>query len=711
MRKAGGYTGARGVGRFFGHLLTFLIISSLGGVLLAGLALPVLGSAGLAAKAASNHFEDLPSDFETPALPQRTRVLADDGSLIAYTWSDDLGGDRVVVPMAQISPNMPDALIAIEDVRYYQHGGVDLKGTVRALLHNSQGGNLQGGSTITQQYVKNVLLLEAGSDKVKQQAAIADTFTRKVTELKYAVAVEKTLTKEQILERYLNLVYFGNGAYGVEAAAERYFSTSADKLTVPQAALLAALVNSPSAYDPFQHPEQAMARRDIVLKDMADAQLKYLTPAQVAQYQRAPLGLKPTNPRHGCIVAAGSAAFICNYVYQTFINDPDYGATAADRIQMWNMGGLTIKTTMSVKDETSADKAIAAHTYSTDKVASALAMIQPGTGQIKALAQSKPMGNGYGQTYLDLAADPAHNGSGGYQAGSSFKIFVGLAALENGRDPKQVMSVPSPMDDAGTKIAVCTGNGQKSITWPDTYHPSNDDSNGFSGPLDQAFWFSVNTYFLTLEEQTGLCKPALLAQSMGVTQDNDGGTGKPLDQFASFTLGTNLITPIEMAGAYATVAAQGVYCKPYIIAEVTDAAGRQDPAQHPSCRAVLDPNIANELTALLRGVLTQDGATANGLGIDRPAAGKTGTTTSSIATWFDGFTPQLATAVWTGFIRPDTLKGDYLGNMRVGGHYYSGQIFGATISAPIWQSAMKGAMSGVGVQDFTPPHDYPPEPQ
>jgi membrane peptidoglycan carboxypeptidase len=711
MRKPGGYTGARGLGRLFGHLLIFLVISALGGLLLAGLALPVIGSAGLAAKAASDHFEDLPSDFETPVLPLRTKILADDGSLIAYTWSDDLGGNRVVVPMSSINPNMPHALVAIEDVRYYQHGGVDLKGTVRALIHNSQGGNLQGGSTITQQYVKNVLLVEAGTDKVKQQAAIADTFTRKVTELKYAVAVEKTLSKDQILERYLNLVYFGNGTYGVEAAAERYFSTSADKLTVPQAALLAALVNSPSAYDPFQHPDEALARRNIVIKDMADSQLNYLTPAQVAQYQHSPLGLNPTTPRHGCIVAQGSAAFVCNDVYQTFINDPDYGATVADRVKMWDMGGLTIKTTMNVQDERAADKAIAAHTYSTDKVASALAMIQPGTGQIKALAQSKPMGSGLGQTYLDLAADPAHNGSGGYQAGSSFKIFVGLAALENGRDPSQVMSVPSPMDDAGTKIPVCTGNGQKTITWPATYHPSNDDGNGFSGPLDQAFWYSVNTYFLTLEEQTGLCKPALLAQSMGVTQDNDSGAGKPLDQFASFTLGTNLITPVEMAAAYATVAAQGVYCKPYIIAAVTDSAGRQDPAQHPSCRAVLDPNIANELTAILRGVLTQNGATADGLGIGRPAAGKTGTTTSSIATWFDGFTPQLATAVWTGFIRPDTLKGDYLGNMRVGGQYYSGQIFGATISAPIWQAAMKGAMSGQQVQDFTAPHGYPPEPQ
>ncbi|MBS2963038.1 penicillin-binding protein [Actinocrinis puniceicyclus] len=711
MSKATGAARLRGAGRKLGSLLIFIVISALGGVMLAGLSLPVIGGFGVAAKAASDHFEDLPTDFETPVLPQRSKILADDGSLIAYTWSDDLGGDRVVVPMSRISASMPQALVAIEDVRYYQHGGVDIKGTVRALVHNSQGGNLQGGSTIAQQYVKNVLLLEAGSDKVKQQAAIADTFTRKVTELKYAVAVEKSLTKQQILERYLNLVYFGNGAYGVEAAAERYFSTTAAKLTVPQAALLAALVNSPSAFDPLQHPAEALARRNIVIQDMASPVLKYLTQAQVAGYQRVPLGLNPTPPRHGCISARASSAFFCNYVYETFINDPDYGPTKADRVKLWDMGGLTIRTTMSVKDENAADSAISGYTRATDKVASALAMIEPGTGQIKAMAQSKPMGSNLGETYLNLAGDPAHEGSGGYQAGSSFKIFVGLAALEDGHDPSQVMSVPSPMDDAGTRIAACPGNGQHSVLWTPDYHPGNDDGNPFTGPLDQAFWFSVNTYFLTLEEQTGLCHPAQIAASMGVTQDNDSGDGRPLDQFPSFTLGTNLITPVEMAGAYATVAAHGVYCKPYVITAVTDAAGRKDAAQHPRCRAVLDPNIANELTALLTGVLTQPGATASGLGIGRPAAGKTGTTTSSIATWFDGYTPQLAAAVWTGFIRPDTLKGDYMGNMSVGGKYYYGQIFGATISAPIWHDAMRRALAGLPAQSFTAPHGYPPEPQ
>src|SRR5579871_1825534 len=176
---------------FIWHLIAFVAVSALAGVMIAGMTMPVIAPAGLAAKDASGNFENLPADFQTPVLPQRSRILAADGSLIAYTWSDDLGGNRVVVPMSQINPVMPHALVAIEDIRYYQHGGVDLKGTIRALLHNSRGGNLQGGSTITQQYVKNVLILEAGTDKAKLEAATADTFSRKITELRYAVALEQ----------------------------------------------------------------------------------------------------------------------------------------------------------------------------------------------------------------------------------------------------------------------------------------------------------------------------------------------------------------------------------------------------------------------------------------------------------------------------------------------------------------------------------------
>lgn len=707
-----GYSGASGIGRLISHLGTFVVISALAGVLIAGLTLPFVGSFGLTAKAASDHFEDLPVDFAAPVLPQRTKILADDGSVIAYTWGDF--GNRVVVPMAQINPAMPHALVSIEDQRFYEHGGIDIKGTVRALLNNSSGGNTQGGSSITQQYVKNVLLLEAGTDKTKQQAAIADTFSRKITELKYAIAVEKTLSKDQILERYLNLVYYGNGAYGVEAAAERYFSTTSAKLTVPQAAMLAAVVNSPTEFDPFAHPAATLARRNIVLQDMANPALNYITPAQAAQYEKMPLGLKPTTPYSGCIEAQGSAQFFCNYVYETFLADPAYGKTEADRKAMWDMGGLTIQTTMSVKDEKSSDASIGAKVYSSDLskhgIASALVMVEPGTGEIKAMAQSAPMGSGKGQTYINLSADKAHAGTNGFQAGSSFKIFVGLAALEQGINPNQVVDAPATLDDVGTQVAVCAGS-QTHITWPPDdpasgkYAPSNDDHTDHQTAMPNAYAQSINTYFLKLEETTGLCKPAQIAESMGVTQDNDNGTGKSLQQILSFTLGTNLITPVEMASAYATLAAQGTYCVPYVITQVTDVSGKAYGGQARNCRQVLDPNLANEMTSMLQGVV-QDGTAAGAVPLSntRPIAGKTGTTDSGVATWFDGYTPQLAAATWTGYVNwnQDTKLAD----VKIGPTYYSGQIFGASISAPTFNDAMTGALAGTQVEDFTPPTGF-----
>ena len=704
MAIAHGVHHVRRFGRFLVGLLAFVVVSALGGALIAGLALPAIAAAGLSAKDASDHFLALPTAFQIPVLPQRDTIEAADGSLIATAWDPDNESNRVVVPLSRINILMQHAIVAIEDQRFYQHGGIDLKGTLRALVNNSKDdGDLQGGSTIAQQYVKNALELEAGNNAALRTAADADTVSRKITELRYAISLLQEMSKNDLLQSYLNLIFYGNGAYGVQVAAQTYFSVSAANLNADQAAMLAAIVNSPSAYDPFTNAGPVLARRNIVLADMAKQ--GYLTAKQAAADEKQSLELNPGNQVEGCI-GAGADAFYCTYVYNSFIEDPSYGATEAARENLWNEGGLVIKTTLVPQDESSGAKAVSDHTHPDDAVATALAMVTPGTGAITAIAQSKPMGNGSGQTYMDLAADPEHGGGEGYQAGSSFKIFEGLAALEDGWNPSTVLSVPSPLVEAGLKLPVCVPGHPPTITWPGDYAPNNDSGTGFAGTLTEAYWFSINTYFLTLETKTGLCLPATIAQSMGVTLDNDTDTGAPLGQFASFTLGTNLITPVEMAAAYATIAAHGKYCVPYVITGVTNLDGQQYPAQQPVCGQVIDPNLANELTAMLQGVLTEPGATAQGLGIGRPSAGKTGTTTLSYATWFDGFTPQLATAVWTGFVSPKA--GDFLGYMEIGGKYWDQQIFGATISAPTWQQAMEGALEGQPVEQFAPAVGFPP---
>ena len=704
MAIAQGVHGVSRFGRFLVGLVAFIVVSALGGALIAGMALPAIAAAGLGAKDASDHFLALPTAFQLPVLPQRDTIEATDGSVIATTWDPDNESNRVPVPITQISVLMQHAIVAIEDQRFYQHGGIDLKGTLRALVNNSKGdGDLQGGSTIAQQYVKNALELEAGNNVALRNAAAADTVSRKITELRYAISLLQEMSKNDLLQSYLNLIFYGNGSYGVQVAAETYFSTSAANLNADQSAMLAAIVNSPSAYNPFTNAGPVLARRNIVLADMAKQ--GYLTAKQAAADEKQSLGLNPGNQVDGCI-GAGAEAFFCTYVYDSFLEDPSYGATSAARENLWNEGGLVIKTTLVPQDESASAKSVADHTDPGDAVATALAMVTPGTGAITAIAQSKPMGSGSGQTYVDLAADPEHGGGEGYQAGSSFKIFEGLAALEDNWDPSAQMTVASPLEEGGLRMPVCVAGHPKTIIWPDSYAPNNDSGTGFTGDLTEAYWFSINTYFLTLETKTGLCLPATIAQSMGVTLDNDTDTGAPLGQFASFTLGTNLITPIEMAAAYATLAAHGEYCVPYVITGVSNLDGRQYPAPQPKCGQVIDPNLANELTAMLEGVLTEPGATAQGLGIDRPSAGKTGTTTLSIATWFDGFTPQLATAVWTGFISPK--PGDFLGYMTIGGQYWDQQIFGATISAPTWQQAMEGALEGQPVEQFTAPNGFPP---
>ena len=707
-KSEGDYSGLGGIGRLFAHLGTFVVISSVAGLLLAGLVLPATTTAGLAAKSASDHFEDLPDDFQSPTLPQRSDIYAADGTLIASTWDDDLHGNRVVVPWTSINSTMPEAIVSIEDQRFYQHGGIDLKGTLRALVNDSSGGSLQGGSSIAQQYVKNVLEVEAGSNAAAQQAAIADTVSRKITELKYAIAVEQQMSKQELLDRYLNIVYYGNDAYGVEAAAERYFSTTAAKLTVTQAAMLAAIVNSPTMYDPFQYPQEALLRRNIVIADMALPSLHYLTAKQAAAYEKMPLGLNPTVPQNGCITAKGSASFFCNYVYDTFIDDSAYGSTVAAREAMWNEGGLDITTTMVTKNEVAADAAISSRVYSTDKVASALVEATPGTGAIVAMAQSKPMGSGSGETYINLSSDPEHNGTSGFQAGSSFKIFVGLAALEQGISPSSYIDAQHQIDDSSVNFAACPSGVNTTVPWQSPgstpYAPTNDDS--ANGPVDMIYGFaqSVNTYFLRLEEKTGLCQPATIAASMGVTQDNDSGNGAALLQIPSFTLGTNNITPVAMAEAYATLASGGTYCTPYVITGVTDSSGKQYPAQTKKCAQVLDTNTVNELTYLLQQVV-QWGTAAGAVPLDgREVAGKTGTTDSGVATWFDGFTPQLAAAVWTGFINWNTTTS--MSQIQIGPRYYSGQVAGATISAPIFNQAMTAALQGVSAENFTPPTGY-----
>src|SRR5881398_3106509 len=283
------YAGGVRTGGVLSRLGLLTVVSAVAGILMAGMLLPIVGGIGLIARAGANDFESLPSVLKESPLPQVSRILAADGSTIATFYAED----RVAAPLTQVPDVMQKALIAIEDVRFYEHHGVDFKGSLRALLHNSSSGSVQqGGSTITQQYVKNMLIESGAPD------ATADTLARKAREARYALALEKTLTKQEILERYLNIAYFGDGAYGVGTAAHHYFGRPADRLSLAQAALLAGLVQSPEAYDPALHPQAARERRDIVLGQM----LKYhfIEPDEYSTALATPVRLHLHHQGNGC---------------------------------------------------------------------------------------------------------------------------------------------------------------------------------------------------------------------------------------------------------------------------------------------------------------------------------------------------------------------------------------------------------------------------
>jgi membrane peptidoglycan carboxypeptidase len=644
---------------------------------------------GVSARDGANWFQAVPADIQTPPVPQRSIILAADGSKIATFYYEN----RVDVPLNKVSPVMRKAILAIEDNRFYQHGGLDLKATVRALASNLAAGQVtQGGSGITQQYVKN-LLVETASSSEERNSALAETPARKLRELRLAVAMEKRYTKDQILERYLNIAYFGDGAYGVEAAARHYFGKSAASLTLPQAALLAGIVRYPYAYDPTVSPQRATDRRNTVLARMA--QLHWADPAEAANAERTSLGLDVKSTPNGCVES--SAPFFCDYVQREILTNPIFGATDSARKLLLQRGGLTIRTTVDPKMQRAAQKAVDRYVpqkNSSHKAASEV-LVQPGTGAVRAMVVDRSLGPSekIGKTWVNFAADGDHGTSLGMQAGSTFKVFTLAAALD--QDMAFGHRLYAPDHFAPTGLHNCDGKYAGSST---SLSNAADGEGGRTFSLVTGTWNSVNTFFLNLEKQVGLCDTVKMAEKLGMRRAD----GKPLQQVASFTLGPNTVSPIRLAAAYAAFGARGKYCDPVVLTKVTDANGRELKVPDAKCHQAIRKGVADAVNHVLRGVLTQ--GTAAGMGIGRQAAGKTGTVDDYSSAWFAGYTPDMASAVWVG-----DPRGGYahpLRNVCLGGRCY-GEVFGADIPAPIWRQTMLGALKDVPAHSFhSPPSEY-----
>ncbi|MEU7254364.1 transglycosylase domain-containing protein [Streptomyces rimosus] len=665
-RDGGGLTKTQQAAKFLG-------VSVLAGAVLAGLALPAAGALGLAAKGSVEGFDEIPANLKTPPLSQRTTILDAKGGEIAKVYSRD----RTVVDLKDMSPYIQKAIVAIEDARFYQHGAIDLKGILRALNKNARSGGVsEGASTLTQQYVKNVFIEEAGDDPDKVAQATQQTIGRKVKELKYAIQVEEELGKRKILQNYLNITFFGQQAYGVEAASQRYFSKHAKDLTLDESALLAGIVQSPSRYDPVNDPKEAQRRRNTVLQRMADT--KAVTQAQADAAAKKPIKLDVSRPKNGCITASSGAGFFCDYVREVLLNDPAFGKTRKARGKRWNQGGLTIRTTLDPQTQKSIQSAVTGRVYDNDPVAAAATIVQPGTGKILGMGQSRPYGFGQNQTQMNLSVDQKMGGGAGYQPGSTFKPVIAAAALEAGKSPEQTYSSPYKMQYP-SPVSTCTGQ------W--TGHaPVSNENTSEVGPysMKEATAKSVNTYFVQLISDIGICPVVKMAKEMGIQRAN----GHDVEQKPAIALGSPEVSPLTMANAYATFANEGVACTPVAIESITDTTGKALTVPKTSCRRAMSQNTAKTINALLKGVV-EDG-TGKQAGLQgRDSAGKTGTTDNRYAAWFTGYTPNMAGAVWVG----DPAHKRRMFDITIGGTFHD-KVYGADTPGPIWRQAMSGALSG-----------------
>jgi penicillin-binding protein 1A len=588
-------------------------------------------------------------DIAAPAAQaETTKVFAADGSLITTLHAEQ---DREEVSLAEVAPVLTAAVLAIEDSRFFAHKGVDLRALARALRRNAEAGQVkEGGSTITQQYVKNVLL-----DPKR-------TVHRKVQEAVMALQLERTHTKEAILEGYLNRIYFGNGAYGVQAAAQLYFNKPASAVTLAEAALLAGLIQAPESYDPHTAPDAALARRQVVLGRMRE--LGSAPETDIAAAEAAPLGVgtkKPSDARY-------PAGYFVERVKRFILDDERFGATPADRRRLLFEEGLRIRTTVDLRIQQAAEDAVKAvlPNPATDP-SGAVVVVDPRTGFVRALVGGRDFFGPEPEAKFDLATQ------GMRQTGSSFKPVVLAEALAQGIPAEKVY-------DAPPSLTVPMPEGQE--PWVVRNYE------GEAGPpenLVDATVHSVNTVYAQLIQEVGPGKAIEMAHNLGIAG--------PLQPFPSAVLGSNEVSVLDMASAYSTFAADGMHADPVFVTEITRADGSVLYRRPSTLRRAIPTAVARGVTSILSQVVQRGTGTAAQLA-DRPVAGKTGTANEWRDAWFVGYTPDLVTAVWVGF--PERQRSMVPPATPI-------RVTGGSWPAQIWHRVMEPALAGSPVSAFPEP--------
>ncbi|WFF01166.1 transglycosylase domain-containing protein [Micromonospora sp. WMMD964] len=637
-------------------LLTVVIAGVLAGLVLAAAALPAALAFGIGFSNLSTPYSELPNTLRTPPTAQRSNLYASDGTTLITSFYQE---DRVDVPLHEVAPVMRQAIVAAEDVRFYQHSGVDLRGVARAFTANKSGGRtVQGASTLTMQYVRNVLSSDPRLTEAQRMAATEVTTVRKLQEMRYALALERELDKEEILTRYLNIAYFGAGAYGIAAASKRYFSRSPAELTLAQAALLAGLVRSPDSDDPINgDADSALERRAYVLERLVESGQ---VPADVAAAARAePLRLQPSETPNDCTgvpEAHNDWGFFCDWFTRWWSSQSAFGASADERQRALRRGGFSIVSSLDPAVQRATTEQVLKIYRPTDAEAVPTAVVQPGTGRVLAMSVNRAYSvqdNPVGQKNRPNTVNQLVAGGGaieGYQGGSTFKLFTMLAALESGLPLSTEFVAPTRLL---TRFPV-TGQASCDGRWC----PANASPSSMDGPrtMWSAFGRSVNTYFAWLTEKIGADRVVEMAERLGIVlrAESDADLARNgAKNWGPFTLGVAATTPLDLATAYATVAAEGTWCAPLPVVSITDSGGRPVDAAKPDCRQVLDADVARAATDAARCPVGDqsmygrcDGATAPRLRaqVGRPVAGKTGSSERYETETVVAFTPQLAVA-------------------------------------------------------------------
>jgi len=672
----------------------------LAAVIVAALLFPVVGGVGVMSNRASDVVANGSAQLVEGEVPAVTTMVDAKGNVIAWLYSQR----RFEVASDQIADTMKLAIVSIEDKRFAEHNGVDWKGTLTGLTGYMSGDvDTRGGSTIEQQYVKNYQLLVISQTDAEKRAAVATTPARKLREIRMALTLDKTFTKPEILTRYLNLVSFGNGAYGIQDAAQTYFGIDASQLNWQQAALLAGLVQSTSMLDPYTNPDGALARRNLVLDTMIDNIPEHADELRAAKEQ--PLGIlpQPNELPRGCI-AAGDRAFFCDYVQE-------YLARAGISKDQLAKGGYLIRTTLDPDVQAPVKAAVDSNAApDIQGIASVMSVIRPGRESHPVLAMVSNRTYGL-NSEAGETMQPQPFSLVGDGAGSIFKVFTTAAALELGMGTSAMLDVPNRFEAKGL------GSGGAKGCPKDTWCVQNYNGTAYRSPLSvtDALATSPNTAFAKLISQIGVQRTVDMAVKLGLRSYAEPGTARAYDpennesladfikrqNIGSFTLGPFQVNPLELSNVAATLASGGVWCPPNPIDKVFDRHGNEVSVTTQTCEQVVPDGLANTLANAMshddQGNGTAAGS-ANSVGWNLPMAGKTGTTDAHRSAGFLGFTNTLAGA---SYVYDDSTDPGELCAFPLR-QCYDGNLTGGSEPAGTWFAAINPIANNFGEVKLPP---------